>query len=221
MKRKYLKIGPTPGDEFEMLLFVLTLEVSFARLHLQIARQIAKASSDKPQVLHAAPMFFAFTFRAHLESAYARAARLFDPAGGTATVSSVVRTAGKKAGTFQYAKASEVRNKIKIWDSRISSVQPLLARLHDLRNGLIALLDAAVILSPKEMTKTIGVTFDEVEQVLGIAKDILKDALDSYNNSIYADELQSAKDWDALLHNLETSSGVPSTLDKILLERMG
>src|SRR5579872_3474715 len=180
MKRKHLKIGPTPGDEFELLLFVLTQEVSFALLHLQMARQIATASSDKPRTLHVAPMFFVLTFRSHLESAYVRAARLFDPSGGTATVSSMVRAAEKKAGTFQFASASEVRTKIKLWETQILSIHPLLTRLHDLRNGLIAHLDAAVILKPQEMAKTVGVTFDEIEQILNIAKEILRDALDAY-----------------------------------------
>jgi len=54
MKRKFLKFAPTPGDEFEMLLFVLMQEVSFARLHLKIARGIAGAAADKPDILHCA-----------------------------------------------------------------------------------------------------------------------------------------------------------------------
>ena len=214
MKRRNLKIGPTPGDDFEMLLFVLTLEVCFARLHLQMARQIAKASSDKPHALHVAPTFFAMTFRAHLESTYARAARLFDPASGTATVPSMVRTAEKKAGTFQHANASEMRNKVKVWNNRIASTQPLLVKLQDLRNGLIAHLDTEVILNPKEMDKTVAVTFDEVEQVLNTAREIVKDALDAYNNSAYIDELESAEDWEAILRILDTLSAAPSTPDK-------
>jgi hypothetical protein len=124
----------------------------------------------------------------------------------------MVRASEKKAGTFQHAKASEVRNKIKIWDSRIQGVQPILTRLHDLRNGLIAHLDAGVILNSREMTRTIGVTFDEVEQILDTAKFIVRDALDAYNNSIYADELESAKDWDTLLRILGTPGGKPSTV---------
>ena len=86
---------------------------------------------------------------------------------------------------------------------RVESVRPVLTRLHGLRNGLMAHLDTKVILNTEEMTKTIGVTFDEVEHVIAIAKEIVEDALGAYNNSFYADELESAQDWDALLQILE------------------
>jgi hypothetical protein len=205
MKRKSLKIRPTPGDEFEMLLFMLTQEVSFARLHMQIARGLAKAASDKPRTLQCAQIFFAFSFRAHLESAYARAARLFDPTSGAATIPSILQTAERKAGKFQFAKPAEVRKKIRIWKNRIEDVQPALKKLHDLRNRLMAHLDLEVILDPQEMSRTVAVTFDEVEQILQVAKEILTGVLDAYINSLYTHDLPSPSDIEALFRILERS----------------
>jgi hypothetical protein len=205
MKKKFLKVGPAPDDHFEMLLFVLTHEVTFARLHLQIARGLAKEASDQPRILHCARTFFAFTFRAHLESAYARAARLFDPTSGTVTIASMIRTAKQRAGTFQFATPAEVRKKIGVWQGRMASVQPLLEKLHDLRNGLIAHLDREVILDPNEMTRTVGVTFEDIDQILEVAGETLNDALESYNNATYADQLLSKGDHEALFRILEKS----------------
>src|ERR1700730_16409628 len=133
--RSQVKIAPAPGDEFEMLLFVLSQEVSFARLHLRIARAIAKKATDKPQALKCAQEFFGPTFRAHLESAYTRAARLFDPKSGTATISSVLGMAEQKAGKFQHAAPADVRMQIGTWERRLAAIHPLLDKLHDLRNG--------------------------------------------------------------------------------------
>jgi hypothetical protein len=206
MKKRNLKIGATPGDEFEMLLFVLDQEVLFARLHLRIARRLAKEASEKPQVLECAPSFFAFTFRAHLESAYLRAGRLFDSTSGTATIPSIPMSAERKAGKFQFATPHEVRTKIKTWKSRIGSAGPLVEKLRDLRNNLIAHLDSKVILNPQEMNKTIAVTFDEVEELLEIAKEITTEALRAYNNSIYVDELVSVNDCEAIFRVLETAT---------------
>ena len=100
-----------------MLLFVLKQEVLHARLHLQFARGVAKASSDKLDLLHTAPTFFALTFRSHTESAYTRAARVFDPKDRTATVPSMVRIAETKAGTFKFATPSELREKVRRWEN--------------------------------------------------------------------------------------------------------
>ena len=188
-----------------MLLFMLSQEVSFAGQHMQIARGIAKVASDKPHTLECAQIFFALSFRAHLESAYARAARLFDPKSGTATIPSILQLAEQKAGKFQFAKPAEVRKKISTWRKRIEGVQPTLKRLHDLRNRLMSHLDRGVILDPDEMTRTVAVKFDEVEKILQVANDILTSALDSYINAIYTHELPSAPDCEALFRILEKS----------------
>ena len=123
MKRKSVKIGSTPGDKFEMRLFVLNQEVLFARFHLQIARGLAETARDKPGLLEFAPQFVGFTFRAHIESAYSRAAKLFDRRAGTATIR-LLEAADKKAGTFQFATAPEVRKQINVWQGQIASIQP-------------------------------------------------------------------------------------------------
>jgi hypothetical protein len=149
--------------------------------------------------------FLAFTFRAHLESAYARAARIFDRTPGTATIPSMLGRVELKAGTFQFATAAEIRKKLIAWEKRIANVQLLPAKLSDLRNGLIAHLDRKVILDPKEMSRTIGVTFDEIDQVLDVAKEVLTSVLDAYNKSIYVDELLSG-DYEALFRILEEST---------------
>jgi len=181
MKIMHFKNGPTPGDDFEMRLFVLTRQVSYARLHLKYARELAKAASDRPHVLEYAETFFALTYRAHLESAYGNAARLFDPTRGPVTIRSIVRMADQKAGKFQSVTAGDVREKINLWESQIASIEPLLSKLQDLRNGLMAHLDGNVILNEQKMSRTIGVTFDEIERILNIAKDILSSALEAYN----------------------------------------
>jgi HEPN superfamily AbiU2-like protein len=204
MKPKGLKIGPTPGDEFEQLLFVLTQEVSFARLHLQIARGIARAASDKPRVLERAPVFFAYTFRAQLESAYTRAARLFDPKSGAATIPLIVKTAEQKAGKFHFATAAEVRKKVTAWENRIKGIQPLLGKLHDLRNGLMAHLDRKVVLDPQEINRRITVTFDEIEHILNVGSEILTSVLDAYINSVYTHDLRLDADHEALFRILDS-----------------
>lgn len=205
MTAKFLKIGPAPGDHFEMLLFVLTQEVSFARLHLQIARDLAKEAADQPRALHCADIFFAFTFRAHLESAYARAARLFDPTSGAVTIASIIRAASQRAGTFQFATPPEIRRKIAAWEAGTAAVQPLLEKLHNLRNGLMAHLDKEVILDPNEMARTVAVTFDEIDQILDVARNTLLDAVDSYNGAVYGDQLLSRSDHEVLFRILEKS----------------
>lgn len=202
--RSHVKISPAAGDEFEMLLFVLSQEVSFGRLHLQIARAIAKTASDKPQTLQCAQEFFGLTFRAHLESAYARAARLFDPKSGTATIASVLEMAEQKAGTFQHAKATDVRTLVGTWERRIAAIHPLLRKLHDLRNGLMAHLDRKVILDSQEMRQRVAVTFDDIDQVLGVANEILSTALGAYIDSVYFHELPSTPDHEALFRILES-----------------
>jgi hypothetical protein len=209
MKKKTLKGGPTPDDEFEMLLFVLNQEVLFARIHLQVARQLAKKASEKPQVLHCAPNFFAFTFRAHIESAYGRAGRLFDTRSGTVTIQAMLRFAEQKAAKFQFATPSEVRGKIGAWGGLIKSAQPLLERLRELRNGLIAHWDSKVVLDPVKMSSVIAVTFDDVEKIVAIAKEITDDALDSYNRSVYVDELITPEDIEEVFRIIEASGIYP------------
>jgi len=202
--RRKIKIGPTAGDTFETLLFVLTQEVSFARFHLQIARALAHISSEQ-RLLHCAPVFFGLTFRAHVESAYARAARLFDPTSGTATISSVGSAADKVAGKFRFATPEEVRRKIKSWESQIVSLESFLGRLQELRNGLIAHLDKDVILDPQEMAQTVALSFDDIEHILDVARQVLTDALDSYLFCSYADQILRADDYEALFRILESS----------------
>lgn len=206
MKRRFLKLGPTPGDDFEMQLFVLSQEVTFARLHLGIARQLARETTEKPHLFHAAQTFFGLTFRAHLESAYARAARLFDPAVGTVTIVSMIQAADMKAGKFQFASPPEVRRKITSWNNRKAAIEPALGKLRDLRNSLIAHLDRDVILDATEMARTVAVTFNDIEQILDAAREILSDALASYNSASYGDEFYSANDCEALFRALETST---------------
>lgn len=149
-----------------------------------------------------------------------RAARLFDPTSGTVTIPSMLRTAEQKAGTFQSATAAEVRGKIGVWDGRIASIRPTLAKLHNLRNGLIAHLDTDVILDPEEMNRTIGVTFDEIDQILNIAKEIVAGVLDTYNNSMFTDELLSG-DHEALFLILESANEATPTAGQQALRPCG
>lgn len=137
-----------------------------------------------------------------------RAARLFDPASGTATIPSVLRAAEQNAGKFKFAKPDEVRRKIATWEKRIGGIQSTLKKLHDLRNGLMAHLDKVVILDPQKMTRTVAVTFDEVDQILNVANEILTGALAAYINSVYFQALPSTGDHEELFRNLESATAV-------------
>jgi hypothetical protein len=189
MTSKSLKTSPTPDDEFERLLFVLNTEVSCGRMHLEIARKISTVAAERPHLLQCAQVFFVLTFRAHLESAYLRAARLFDSKSGTAAIASIPQAAEMHAGTFQYATPPEVRAQIKVWEGQIASARHLVDRLRELRNALIAHLDRNVILDPQEMNRTVAVTFTEIDGLLDTAKKIVRDALAAYNNAIYVEDL--------------------------------
>lgn len=206
MNRKSVKVGPTPGDRFEMRLFVLNQEVLFARFHLQIARGLAQTAEEKTGLLEVAPQFFGLTFRAHTESAYSRAAKLFDRRAGTATIRGLLDAADKKAGTFQFATAVEVRKNIDVWRGQIASIEPQVAKLSDLRNALMAHFDEKIIFDADAMKRTVNVTFDEVERILEAAKEIVDSALDAYNRSIYIDKLLSADDYKKLVAIIEKSS---------------
>jgi AbiU2 len=188
---KALKAAPTPGDEFEKLLYVLNIEASSGRMHLEIARRLSIEATERPDALQCAQVFFVLTFRAHLESAYLRAARLFDETAGTASLHSIPKAAEVCAGKFQFSDASDVRAKILSWQAAIVGSKPTVAKLRDLRNALIAHLDKKVILDPVEMARTVAVTFNEVDQLLEVARTVIRGALVAYNNALYIDDLLS------------------------------
>lgn len=194
-----LKVAPDPNDEFEKLLFAVVLEVQYAKLHLDFARKIAKAAEIASKTLERAPVFFAFTFRAHLESAYLRAARLFDSQPDTIRISEVIQMAGMKAGKFKSANASEVRQKITAWKADIAIVDPLLKNLRDLRNSLIAHLESVVVLDPNEIARVVAVNFDDISKILGVADKIVRGVLRAYNNAAFVDQLYTADDCDLIL----------------------
>jgi hypothetical protein len=202
VKRRLIREGAVQGDDFDKTLVSLTDEAIYGRSHLRIAQGLSEKAKEDVRVLNVAPTFFSLTFQAHMESAFLRAAKLFDESKGATSLYSMLNDAEMVAGSFKCLTPANARAKIAAARTEIEGLQVTLDSVRTIRHKRIAHLDGGNIRKPKELAEQAKVTIEELERVLETAGRIVSQIRGDYNECESLNQFIDAGDYAKMLYLL-------------------
>jgi hypothetical protein len=169
MKKMLLITG-----DFEKAANALADECFHGGIHLDICEGLLKMD---PFIGNHAPVFWMYTFYAHLNAAQMFAIKLFDTHSDAVTVPQFVEMARLRASKFAHATEAQVLECISQAEVQVAELQPSIKILRDRRNDFIAHISSTLVFNRKLLEQGKLLTMPQIREVLLSGGHILNDFL--------------------------------------------
>lgn len=167
------KILLIAGD-FEKAANALANECFHGGIHLDICGGLFKMD---PFIGNHAPVFWMYTFYAHLNAAQMFAIKLFDNHSNAVTVLQFVEMARLRASEFPHGTEAKVLETIKLAEKAIAELEPTIKILRKRRNDFIAHISPKLVFNRELLEKGKLLTMPQIREVLLGGGHILNDFL--------------------------------------------
>ncbi|MGA2878299.1 MAG: hypothetical protein ABSG13_05065 [Bryobacteraceae bacterium] len=220
-----MKAIPVSSEtEFERLLEHISIEAHRASDFWRLLKELDAAIDDHLVELNHSPVFWAFTFRALGDEALFHINRLYDKTAGVLSVANFLLTVksnavyfseesfrlrmqgrahlGSLAPSYRTLNFSAIDEEI----SLVSDSNPVVRRLHDLRNRYLSHRDASLVRLANFSSVT-GLTPLEIDSLVERATDLVIKYGLIYRASSMSTQVVGADDFKHLLHLLKLGLG--------------
>jgi hypothetical protein len=175
MKKSLLATG-----DFTKAANALSDESFHGGIHLDICEGISKID---PFIGNHAPVFWMYTFYAHLNAAQMFAVKLFDSHANAVTVPRYVEMASLRASKFAHATEAEVRECVRVVGTRIAKLRPTIEILRKRRNDFIAHISPKLVFNRELLGQEKLVTLPQIREVLLGGGHIVNELLVLWSNT--------------------------------------
>jgi hypothetical protein len=158
----------------------LTNESFNGNVHVDICEGL---SDLDPYIGDYAPVFFMYTFYAHLNMAQMYAAKLFDTDPRSFTVERFLEIVRLRSSTFPHAEQKEVLECIADAEKRIRGLHKTLKVLRNNRNKFLAHISKELVFERSKLQQAANVTLPQIREVLYAGGGIVNDFLRMWNRS--------------------------------------
>lgn len=158
MKKRLLMTG-----DFEKVANALASQSFHGGIHLDICEGLFKMD---PFIGDHTPVFWMYTFYAHLDAAQMYAIKLFDSHSDAVTVPQFVEMARVRASKFAHAAEKDVLDCIKRSETRIIELNPTIEVLRKRRNNFIAHISPTLVFNRELLQREKSVSMPQIREVL-------------------------------------------------------
>ena len=205
-------------DRFRRLLELQRHHCLRGQLHYRTWSRLNQSFSDQPDIGNLAPVFFAYTAEAHLNSALLILNRLIDRHSGALSIEVMLRHAESCAGLLDYVSPEDVRKAIVQDRAKLASNADLIRRVQRHRNEQFVHLSNELLGPPHGVIpEADAFSYSAIQDLLSVTGEVLQRYYAYLTGSKPLMEIwDEAGDFDYLMTLLERS--IDRGGDELLVE---
>jgi hypothetical protein len=159
-------------EEFERLCDRIDKEVSHARHHWDLLKNLEDSRAEYWREMNESNTFWHLTFIAHRDSVLAHLGRLYDDTNGSLSLSHFLETVRANRGFFTDENRHLVDSDLAAEQDSVSPSNPLVKELHSIRHKAIAHTDADAVRRGAPEARKRWLPPDEIEVLIDRASSI-------------------------------------------------